>query len=242
MRTILKKHLNACQYDFPHPNFSDPQGVGVVAIGGDLQASTLITAYSQGLFPWFNDDDDPIAWWSPDPRCVLNPQTFQPSKSLIKQVKKSDWLMTVNADFKQVIYNCSLPRSYSQETWITDEMRLAYIELYKLGFAYSVEIWDYTQSELLGGLYGVKIGGVFCGESMFHHATNVSKIAFWRLCQLCKQTGVEMIDCQLPNAHLLSLGADIMERDKFLQQLPKLINKESHSWDTISTKKVTELL
>ncbi len=228
--SALQQFIASCLYQFPHPHEVDPKGVGIVAMGADLAPATLLSAYSQGLFPWFNDDDEPIHWWSPEPRCVLVPSDYQPSRSLRKQANKSDWITTVNADFEQVIFNCRLPRDYSDETWITEQMQSAYLELYALGFAHSIEVWNSDKTELLGGLYGLKLGGLFCGESMFHRASNASKFAFWQLCRLCEQTGVELIDCQLPNDHLMSLGASIKARDDFLAGLPYLINKQNVAW------------
>ncbi|PIE47573.1 MAG: leucyl/phenylalanyl-tRNA--protein transferase [Gammaproteobacteria bacterium] len=230
---LLSHLISTCPFDFPKPSEVDQQGIGIVATGGDLAPNTLLSAYSKGLFPWFNDEE-PITWWSPEPRCVLKPSDYQPSKSLRKHTKKSNWITTVNTDFEQVIFNCSLPRNYSDETWITKDMQNAYLQLHDLGYAHSIEVWnDDKQTELIGGLYGLKLGKLFCGESMFHKTTNASKIAFWRLCQLCAQTGVQLIDCQLPNNHLLSLGARIIKREKFLAKLPKLINQ--HLKDTPST-------
>lgn len=229
---LLHQYIDQCPYQFPHPEDADPDGKGIVAIGGDLTAATLLSAYAQGLFPWFNDDDAPIAWWSPEPRCVIYPAQYKPSKSLQKQVKKSDWYTSVNQDFEQVITQCSLPRNYTNETWITDAMQTAYIELHELGFAFSVEVWD-AQQQLVGGLYGLKMGGVFCGESMFHRASNASKIAFWRLNQLCTQTGVKLIDCQLENDHLISLGAVCQSRQTYLADLPKLITTHTLDWHSL---------
>lgn len=239
----LQQLINACPYQFPTPADVDPQGTGMVAMGADLSPTTLLAAYAQGLFPWFNDDEEPITWWSPEPRCVLKPSDYHPSKSLRKDTKKSNWVTTVNADFEQVIFNCSLPRNYSDETWITEDMQKAYLELHDLGFAHSIEVWrDDTQTGLIGGLYGLKIGNLFCGESMFHKATNASKMAFWRLCQLCEQTGVQLIDCQLPNDHLLSLGASIVKREPFLKQLSQLVKHPHSRWQGIADTPVNQLL
>lgn len=244
--TSLQTLLSMCRYGFPLPINADPEGTGFIAAGADLSPPTLLTAYSQGMFPWFNSDDDPIAWWSPEPRCVLVPNEFTPSKSLTKQAKKSDWLVSVNTDFEQVIFNCTLPRRFEgedvNETWITDEMQSAYLQLHDLGFAHSVEIWNNSKTELLGGLYGLKIGGVFFGESMFHRASNASKMAFWKLCNLCTKTEVELIDCQLPNDHLLSLGASIVKREPFLQELNQLVTKPNTDWQNIKDTLANELI
>ena len=218
---------NAAYFQFPNPPEVDPEGYGLIAMGGDLAAQTLLSAYSQGLFPWFNEDE-PIAWWCPEPRCVLDPLVYQPSKSLRRLAKKSQWQWSVNIAFDQVINACSLPRSYSEDTWIHDEMIEAYNELHELGYAHSIEIWQ--DNILVGGLYGLKIGQIYFGESMFHYQSNASKMAFWALNNLCKHTQVKLIDCQLPNDHLLSMGAQIMPRPDFLHTLSKLIQRTALPW------------
>ena len=227
---------NLGRYNFPDPAMVDPDGIGIVAVGGDLASETLISAYAQGLFPWFNEDD-PIAWWCPDPRCVMVPTDYKPSKSLRKQANRSRWQLTLNQAFDDVIHACSLPRSdgfnaalpEGEHTWIHSEMIDAYTELHAQGFAHSIEVWDDKQ-HLIGGLYGLKIGGIYFGESMFHVASNASKLAFWGLMRLCEQSHVELVDCQLPNDHLLSLGAEILPRAKFLLELDTLIGSRSVKW------------
>lgn len=168
------------RYDFPNPISIDPDGLGIIAIGGDLAPETLISAYAQGLFPWFNEDE-PIAWWCPEPRCVMVPTDYQPSKSLRKQANSARWQVTLNQAFDDVIHACSLPRSdglpEGEHTWIHDEMIEAYTELHAQGFAHSIEVWD-DKGQLVGGLYGLKIGRIYFGESMFHRASNASKLAF----------------------------------------------------------------
>lgn len=224
------------RYDFPEPATVDPEGMGIVAIGGDLAPKTLISAYAQGLFPWFNDDE-PIAWWCPEPRCVIQPTDYQPSKSLRKQANRSRWQLTLNQAFDEVIHACSLPRSNGvnekppegEHTWIHDEMIDAYTELHAQGFAHSIEVWD-DKGALVGGLYGLKIGGIYFGESMFHIASNASKLAFWGLMRLCEQSNVKLVDCQLPNDHLMSLGAITLGRSEFLIQLDTLIATGAISW------------
>lgn len=221
------------RYDFPEPAIVDPEGMGIVAIGGDLAPETLISAYAQGLFPWFNDDE-PIAWWCPEPRCVMQPTDYQPSKSLRKQANRSRWQLTLNQAFDEVIHACSLPRSNGrppegEHTWIHDEMIDAYTELHAQGFAHSIEVWD-DKGALVGGLYGLKIGGIYFGESMFHIASNASKLAFWGLMCLCEQSNVKLVDCQLPNDHLMSLGAITLGRSEFLIQLDTLIATGAISW------------
>lgn len=216
-----------CNYLFPKPDVADPEGLGLIAIGADLAPQTLLSAYSQGLFPWFNEDE-PIAWWSPEPRCVLDPSSFSPSKSLKRLAKSSSWHWSVNQAFEEVIHACSLPRSYADDTWIHDEMIQAYTELHELGYAHSFEVWD--EDNLIGGLYGLKIGQIYFGESMFHRQSNASKVAFWALNNFCQHTGVELIDCQLPNPHLQSLGAGIMPRQLFLAELSSWVSQPSLDW------------
>lgn len=224
------------RYQFPNPASVDPDGIGIVAIGGDLAPETLISAYAQGLFPWFNADE-PIAWWCPEPRCVIVPSDYQPSKSLRRYAKQQRWQLTLNQAFDDVIHACSLPRSddllEGEHTWIHDEMISAYTQLHSMGFAHSIEVWD-EKKQLIGGLYGLKIGQIYFGESMFHRASNASKLAFWGLMQLCKQSDVAMIDCQLPNEHLMSLGAATLPRAQFLMTLESLIGSHSKTWHTDS--------
>ena len=230
------------RYDFPDPIAIDPDGIGIVAMGGDLAPETLISAYAQGLFPWFNEDE-PIAWWCPEPRCVIVPADYQPSKSLRKQSSRVRWHLTLNQAFDEVIHSCSLPRSDSlnaeqpegEHTWIHDEMIEAYTELHAKGFAHSIEVWD-EEGSLIGGLYGLKIGSIYFGESMFHRASNASKLAFWGLMRLCEQSHVALVDCQLPNDHLMSLGATTLPRADFLTQLGKCIAAPSIKWQNNSHK------
>lgn len=228
-----------CIYDFPDPILTDLDGKGFIATGADLSVATLISAYAQGLFPWFNEND-PIVWWSPDPRCVLKPAEFTASKSLRKQAKRSDWSMTINTAFRQIIAACSEPRhdgDTDHASWITQDIQEAYLKLHQLGFAHSIEIWN-TQQQLIGGLYGLKLGAIFCGESMFHRQSNASKIAFWWLNRLCCATGITLIDCQLPNDHLLSLGANVISRKQFLTDLPKQTSQPSKDWSIIHGQKI----
>ena len=232
------------RYNFPDPAMMDPEGIGIVAVGGDLAPETLISAYAQGLFPWFNEDE-PIAWWCPEPRCVIRPTEYQPSKSLRKQANRERWQLTLNHAFNEVIHACSLPRSNGvndsqpegEHTWIHNEMIEAYTELHADGFAHSIEVWN-ERKELIGGLYGLKIGGIYFGESMFHTASNASKLAFWGLMRLCEQSNVALVDCQLPNDHLMTLGAVTLGRHDFLTQLEQLIAQPSINWRSDSHKPV----
>ena len=235
-------------YDFPLPSDVDPDGLGLIALGGDLAAETIVSAYAQGLFPWFNEQE-PIAWWCPDPRCVIRPSEYEPSKSLRKQANRERWQLTLNQAFDEVIHACSLPRSdgvndglnESQpeggHTWIHHDMIEAYNQLHADGFAHSIEVWN-EHNELIGGLYGLKIGGIYFGESMFHTASNASKLAFWGLMRLCEQSNVALVDCQLPNDHLMSLGAVTLGRHDFLTQLEQLIAQSSINWRLDSHKPI----
>lgn len=236
----LEQILAGCRYEFPDPILTDQEGIGLVAMGADLAPETLISAYSQGLFPWFNEDEA-IAWWSPEPRCVVAPVDYKPSKSLRRTAKQSNWYITVNQAFEEVIHACSLPRSYSEDTWIHDEMIVAYLALHQLGFAHSIEVWQYTEStpSLVGGLYGLKIGNIYFGESMFHRATDASKVAFWALMRLCETCDMPLVDCQLPNDHLLSLGAKTLPRSEFLNQLASLVSEDSTLWQANSFAPLT---
>jgi leucyl/phenylalanyl-tRNA---protein transferase len=188
---------------------------GLLAIGGNLEIETLLSAYNKGIFPWFNDDE-PICWYSPKERCVLYPADIVVSKSMQKILRDKVFYVTTNTAFADVITNCkNTKRAMQDGTWITSEMENAYIALHKAGYAKSVEVWQ--NKKLVGGLYGVQIKeNVFCGESMFSHVSNASKAA---LIWLCKNENDSIIDCQVPTEHLLSMGATLIERKRFLQYL-----------------------
>lgn len=200
--------------EFPNPIEADPDGL--LAIGGDLSVERLLLAYKTGVFPWFNDDEDLILWWSPDPRFVLFPERLKVSKSMAKTLRNKDFTVTINSDFETVISECStVKRSGQAGTWITNEMLKAYTKLHYLGYAMSVEVWQ--AGDLVGGLYGLDMGnGVFCGESMFAKVSNASKVAFITFIQ---NMNYKLIDCQVYTHHLASLGAEEMERSKFLEYL-----------------------
>ena len=194
---------------------------GLVAIGGDLSLPRLLAAYRQGIFPWFSDGE-PILWWSPNPRMVLHPDELKISRSLAKTLKNSPFEIRFNSAFRAVITACSsASRGDQQGTWITEDIIDAYCALHEAGYAISAETW--LDGQLVGGCYGVKIGNMFYGESMFHHVTDASKVAFVRLVQKLKEEGVGMIDCQMKTAHLASLGAHEISRDEFIKQLSALI-------------------
>lgn len=224
-----------CRYAFPDPRLADPQGEGLVAVGGDLQPDTLVCAYRQGMFPWFNEGD-PIMWWSPEPRCIIEPHQFRPSKSLTRRLKTSAWTITLNQAFASVIHACSEPRDYAQDTWINTDMITAYQGLHQQGLAYSIEVWE--ADTLIGGLYGLKLGQAFFGESMFHRVTDASKVAFFALMRLCALSGFRWVDCQLPNDHLLSLGASVVSRDQFLDMLAQQIDRDSCDWSGLTAKRL----
>lgn len=193
---------------------------GLIAIGGDLSSQRLLEAYQHGIFPWFSQDE-PILWWSPDPRMVLFPEDLKISKSLTKRLKKQDYQVKFNENFRQVMEACaSVNRDHQNGTWITPEMIDAYCELHNLGYAYCAETW--IDNQLVGGLYGVIIDRMFYGESMFHHVTDASKIAFVHMIKQLQARGVGMIDCQMKTTHLASLGAKEIDRDNFISRLREL--------------------
>jgi leucyl/phenylalanyl-tRNA--protein transferase len=187
---------------------------GIVAYGGDLSPQRLMLAYQNGIFPWFNDDE-PILWWSPPQRMVLFFSELQISKSMRKVLKSGIFTVTFNQNFTDVISNCAaIPRNGETGTWITNDMQQAYIELHKLGVAKSVEVW--RECELVGGLYGIDLGNIFCGESMFSKESNASKVAFIALAEHLQAHNYKLLDCQIYNDHLASLGAREIPRGEFL--------------------------
>lgn len=220
--------LSRSKFIFPDPIESDPDGEGLICIGADLTPSTLFEAYSTGLFPWFSEGE-PICWWSPEPRCIIYPKDYHPSKSLIRNMKKRDLKITINHAFEQVIRSCSLPRSYANETWISEDIIQGYCELFKAGFAYSVEVWN-SENKLVGGLYGVTIGQGCFGESMFSTETDVSKMAFYTLMLFAKENYLPWVDCQLVNDHLMNLGACTITRQNYLNSLKDVVNAPQVDW------------
>lgn len=190
---------------------------GVVAIEGDLLPERLMIAYMSGIFPWYSEGQ-PIIWWSPDPRFVLFPDRLRVSKSMKRFLRKELFSVTFNQDFEGVIARCKQVAREGQEgTWITDEMELAYIRLHELGHAKSVEVWK--EGQLVGGMYGVDLGTVFCGESMFSLETNASKVALITFMQKFQEDGGQLFDCQVHSEHLVSLGAEEIPRAEFLTYL-----------------------
>lgn len=198
---------------FPPVDTADEDGI--LAIGGDLSADRLLLAYRSGIFPWYNDDQ-PIIWWSPDPRFVLFPNKIKVSKSMEAVIKNNQFKFTINKAFTQVIQHCkNIDRKEQDGTWITSEVEKAYTALHLKGFAHSAEAW--LNDEIVGGLYGVRIGNIFFGESMFSKMSNASKFAFIQLVKYLQQEGVVLIDCQVYTAHLESLGAGMIDRKDFMQ-------------------------
>jgi leucyl/phenylalanyl-tRNA--protein transferase len=203
--------------EFPNPSEADSDGL--LAVGGDLTPERLLIAYNSGIFPWY-ENDQPILWWSPNPRMILYPEKMKVSKSLRKLVNKETYQVTFNTVFSEVIKNCStIKREGQGGTWITEEMQKAYIDLHKLGHIISVEVW--RDGNLVGGLYGIDLPKkkVFCGESMFSSESNVSKVAFYYLVLELEKRSYKIIDCQLYTTHLESLGAEEVSRQEFLQIL-----------------------
>lgn len=203
--------------NFPDPRraLSDPEGL--LAVGGDLSSERLLAAYRRGIFPWFNDDQ-PILWWSPDPRAVLFPGELHISRSLRRRLRRNEFKVSIDLAFSAVISECAERRS-GEGTWITPEMHAAYCDLHAQGYAHSVETWQ--GEELVGGLYGVNLGRVFFGESMFSRVSDASKVALVGLISASRRLGLELVDCQLASAHLASLGSRLLRRDNFLALLER---------------------
>jgi leucyl/phenylalanyl-tRNA--protein transferase len=202
--------------DFPPVERALESPPGLLAAGGDLSPARLIAAYRRGIFPWYSPGQ-PVLWWSPDPREVLPLDVLHVSRSLARTLRRAAFATAVDSDFGAVIDACAVPRAASPGTWITPEMRAAYLRLNALGVAHSIEVRRGT--ELVGGVYGVAVGRVFSGESMFSRASNASKVALVALAAWCRTQGHEIIDCQLPSAHLRSLGSRPMPRAEFLAYL-----------------------
>ena len=203
---------------------------GLLAVGGDLSPERLINAYKNGIFPWFNESE-PILWWSPDPRMVLFPDELKISRSLKKSIKKNNYVIRTDHYFTQVMQACAAPRKNQTGTWVHPEMIAAYSTLHEIGLAHSVETW--LNGELVGGLYGIALGKVFFGESMFSCVPDASKIAFAHLVRQLTQWNFVLIDCQMSTMHLASLGAREIPRAKFSQLLNTSINQSVHGekWD-----------
>jgi leucyl/phenylalanyl-tRNA---protein transferase len=214
--------------EFPDPDEADESGL--LAIGGDLSIERLKLAYSKGIFPWY-EDGMPILWWTPDPRMVLFPEKMIISHSLKQSIRKEQFTVTIDTAFEEVISNCSkTPRKGEDGTWITREMRQAYIRLHEAGYAHSAESW--LDGKLVGGLYGVALGKAFFGESMFHHVTNASKVAFHHLVGKLKSWNFQIIDAQVYTNHLESLGGEMIPRSQYMHILEDALTVEdiTGSW------------
>lgn len=210
--------LHPTFYGFPPVEEAEQDGL--LAVGGDLAVGRLLNAYQAGIFPWYSHDE-PILWWSPDPRFVLYPSQIKVSKSMKQVLKKNQFKVTLNKNFEDVITACKkVNRNGQLGTWITQDMLEAFVALHKAGYAHSVEVWN-NKGELAGGLYGVAIGACFFGESMFTYQSNASKTAFIVLVKKLQSLGYQLIDCQVYTKHLESLGASMIERTVFIQQLKK---------------------
>ncbi|MBK8442513.1 MAG: leucyl/phenylalanyl-tRNA--protein transferase [Sphingobacteriales bacterium] len=201
---------------FPPPHYAEADGL--LAVGGDLSTERLLLAYKKGVFPWFNPDE-PILWWSPDPRCVLLPSQVLISKSMRQVLRRGQFIFSFDNDFETVIRLCQAPRAYSDSTWISEEIIEAYCKLHELGYAHSLEVRLADSGALVGGLYGVSLGKAFFGESMFSKVSNASKAAFIMLAQWAQEQQFSMVDCQMHTAHLERLGATMLQRSLFLKML-----------------------
>lgn len=199
---------------FPNPELAEEDGL--LAIGGDLSVERLLLAYCNGIFPWYSDDE-PILWWCPKPRFIIKPSEVNISKSMRRVFNKGEFKVTFDNDFESVIKNCKELRENKEGTWITEEIKEAYIELFKRGFASSVEV--YKDEKLVGGLYGVKIGKCFFGESMFSTATNASKVALISMCRRLEEEGYIFLDCQMHTNHLESMGGKFVTWEDFKEML-----------------------
>jgi len=216
---------------FPAVELSEPEGL--LALGGDLSADRLLLAYRSGIFPWYSEDQ-PILWWSPDPRFVLFPDQLKISASMRRVLKSDRFRISFDKDFRSVISRCRITKRKEQDdTWITEEMLEAYCALHTAGYAHSVEVWD--EDNLVGGLYGISLGKAFFGESMFAEISNASKAGFITLVQRLKLLDFDLIDCQVPTEHLRSLGAGEIQRDDFLNKLNTSMESRTTkgNWETL---------
>lgn len=221
----------------PFPDLSRATEDGLLAMGGDLSPERLLLAYRSGIFPWYNPGD-PILWWSPDPRCVLFPSQFRMSRSLRKSLGNRGYTVTMDTAFDHVIEACSAERNQQPGTWITDEMKSAYIKLHRLGIAHSVETW--LGKELVGGLYGIALGRVFFGESMFSRQNDASKVSLATMISWFEQWEFSMIDCQVTSPHLMSLGATEIPRAEFMEGLKSgLFENTQSKWNSSRTTRIS---
>ncbi len=218
-------YLLSEQIAFPPPDLA--RSDGILAVGGDLSVDRLILAYRMGIFPWYGEGD-PIIWWSPDPRLVLYPSALRVSRRLARTVRRNRFEITFDRAFDAVIDACArIPRKRDDGTWIVPDMIRAYNRLHRAGYAHSVEAW--REGELVGGLYGVSLGGSFFGESMFTHARDASKVAFVRLVSRLDDWGFDLVDCQVRTDHLIRFGAEEIPRKRFLAELRRSVDRPTRA-------------
>lgn len=217
---MFRLSSDPCDLRFPPVEAASLEGL--LAVGGDLSPERLLTAYGRGIFPWYNDDQ-PILWWSPDPRAVLFPHKLHISRSLARTIRRADFTVTLDTCFRRVMTHCAGPRPQHPEggTWITPEMLEAYSTLHEMGYAHSIEIWQ--EDTLVGGLYGLALGGAFFGESMFSHAPNASKVALTLLVRQLHAWGFTLFDCQQSSPHVMRFGAEEIPRHEFLKHLKEAL-------------------
>ena len=214
---------------FPDPDWADPDGL--LAVGGDLSVERLLLAYRLGIFPWYGHDD-PLLWWSPDPRCILEPSAIHVSRRLQRTLRQAKYRVTVNQAFEPVVKACAQVRlEGGEKTWLLPEMQAAYGELHKRGYAHSVEVWQ--AETLAGGLYGVALGPFFFGESMFHFETDASKVGLVSFSRYLAKAGFDLFDCQVPNPHLMRMGAVNISRQMFVDRLRKKLGDGNSSFDDL---------
>lgn len=218
------------EVQFPDPENALPNGL--VAYGGDLSPLTLLSAYGQGIFPWYSESE-PILWWSPDPRCILLPDDFHISSRSLRKIRNSNFSVSIDRAFREVMTGCAMPRKTCSETWLLPEMQDAYGDLFDLGFAHSLEIWQ--ESRLVGGIYGVVMGQIFFGESMFRLLPEASRAALLCLVALMRRLGMAFLDCQQDTPHMLAMGAERIPRRMFLRMVsnylsPHLTKIEKAGW------------
>lgn len=216
---------------FPDVELALTEPDGLLALGGCLTVERLIDAYHRGIFPWY-EEGQPVLWWSPDPRCVLYPDQMHVSRSLKKILRNNRYHVTFDTAFTEVIANCATLRSDQEGTWITSNLLTAFKQLHNMGIAHSVEVWTLTdeQSQLVGGLYGIAMGRVFFGESMFSRRTDTSKVALSHLCKQLQAWNFNLIDCQVDSEHMQSLGAVNITRPQFISHLKQYIDNPHHSF------------
>ncbi|WP_082190092.1 leucyl/phenylalanyl-tRNA--protein transferase [Frateuria defendens] len=226
---------------FPDPEQALDDPNGLLAFGGDLSPRRLLAAYRRGIFPWFGEHE-PLLWWSPDPRCVFRTDRLRPNRSLRRRLAGKPWSITVDRAFRAVVEACAAPRPGQAGTWIVPSMLEAYAALHELGHAHSVEVWDGTR--LVGGIYGVAVGRLFCGESMFSHESGGSKLALCALAALLRRWGFPLIDAQVSNPHLLMLGAEEVPRRAFLDEAVRLAaaSSDAAGWRGVPAMALADLL